>query len=433
MKDKKNSKGKSKKISKIKYNMKDKKKSKGKSKKIPEIKLRELKGDINSQLKQVEYAAFFVMFILIGVIFFIIYKLVSNKGKPGDDDTDNETNSQKPVNDKSEKPSDEPDNNNGLVPFIPKPEPPTFGYELEKIFTSELIKNIQNWVLLLVAYLFIVLILLLIRRAYRAFTNWYSRAKLGQKLIILSVLLGLATLISSFIPDNALITAVLFTVTVYLLLITFAVIIINIGFSKLSKFENLYESENILNEKIESIADFDKDKTNILVELKNKLRDEDADSNEYEKDIENYRSLTDTLKRENRTGLARVFNIGYYFYPSSDQIIEKIENGEVVESNSWFTTFNRYGDGINLAENFKFIDAGRGRQILSDAQAEVINLEEKAKDKTQETFKKVNFKNFFDQDYYETIDLDEDNRRVVEESFNKNNPLYNNTKTWNLN
>ena len=430
MKDKKNSKGKSKKISKIKYNMKDKKKSKGKSKKIPEIKLRELKGDINSQLKQVEYAAFFVMFILIGVIFFIIYKLVSNKGKPGDDDTDNETNSQKPVNDKSEKPvndksekpSDEPDNNNGLVPFIPKPEPPTFLSELEKIFTSEVIENIQNWVIFLVVYLFMVLILLLIRRAYRAFTNWYSRAKFAKKLIILSVLSGLATLLSSFFSDNPLITAVLFTVTVYLFLLGLACLIINIAFSKLSKFENLYESENILNEKIESIADFDKDKTNILLELKNKLRDEDADSNEYEKDIENYRSLTDTLKRENRTGLARVFNIGYYFYPSSDKIIEKIENGEVVESNSWFTTFNRYGEGINLAETFKFIDAGRGRQIISDAQAEVINLEdniEKAKDKVQETFKEVNKTNISEEKYYDALDRNEGNRRVVEASFNK--------------
>lgn len=394
MKRKSSIKGKKKSSRKIQNNTEMKKKSSIKGKKKPnrttkkntEILLRQIKGNIDSQLRQVEYAAFFVIFLLIGAISFLIYKLVNKKSKTSDDtrdDTDNETNTQKPGNDISEKPSDKPDNGNGGL-ISPKPptesKSPTFGSELKKIFTGEAVENVPNFVWYIIAFLLIISILLFMRRTYRAYSRWFRQARIAQRLLFLTGVLGLASLIAFFVGPPG-VSAALFTAFLISGLLSLIVLLINAAFTKLTLMENLFEKDALLNEKIDS-ENLSEDKKNVIETLKKNLRDSnffETNNEEYFKDLENYRVLADVLQREKNeknSNLRKFVNYFVYFNsPTSETIVEEIQEGNNVESGSIFNTFYKFAGEINYPNIFKSID-NRFSDVLSGIESEAIDLGE---------------------------------------------------------
>jgi len=430
MKRKSSIKGKKKSTSRIQKNTEMKRKSSIKGTKKPnrrtkkntEILLTEIKGNINSQLKQVEYAAFFVIFFLIGAISFLIYKLVNRKSKTSDDtdnDSDNETNSQKPGNDISEKPSDKPDNGNGGLP-PPKPptesESPTFGSELKKIFTGEALENVPNFIWYIIAFLLIIAILLFMRRTYRAYSRWFRQAKIGQRLLFLTGVLGLGSLVAFFVGPPG-VSAALFTAFIFSGLLSLIVLLINAAFTKLTLMEDLFEKDEILNKEINNEIDtnqdfLDNEKTDVIIViegLKKSLRDQNLFNNnkeEYDKKLESYRALTDALQRKNtKSSLSRFINFFVYFNsPSSEELIEKIKEGDNVESGSWFSTFNKLAGGVNYPEKFKSLDNSFS-DILSGIESEAIQVEEALESLPEKAGKK--FRELRERRGFTEIDLDE--------------------------
>ncbi len=398
-----------------KSSIKGAKKSNRRNKKNTEIIVRQIKENIDSQLRQVEYAAFFVLFLLIGAISFLIYKLVNRKPET-DDDTNDKINSQKPGNGISEKPSDKPsdkpDNGNGEVtpPEPPtKSKSPTFGSELEKIFTGEAIENVPNFVWYIIAFLLIILILLFMRRNFRAYSRWYRQAKFGQRLLFLTGLLGLASLVTYFVgPPGA--SAALFTAFLFSGLLSFIVLLINAAFTKLTLLEDFFERERFINDAIDDNLDFNEENSDVIEGLKNSLRDEklfNKDQQEYFRNLESYRVLADTLQRENtKSYLSRFLNyIVYFNSPSSEELIEKIKEGENIESGSIFVTFNKLAGGVNYPEIFKSIDKKLVVDVLTGVESEAIKVGEVIEslpDKAEKGFRELrNRKGFVD------IDLNE--------------------------